>query len=374
MNGAGALALADQLSPRPSAGGRGEEQEEDALERAIAATVRPHGALGRDQKAAIILRLLRDADQTLPLADFDEGATVRLVQALASLHYVDGPTILAVISEFLEALETSGLYFRPGIDGALETLANDVSDAVRQRLEGVQAAGRTPPDPWQQIATRTPEDLMALLSQQTPQVTAVVLAKLPAITAAEILAALETPVADAVAIATARSGQLDPRTVAEIGAALAASRKNDASQGGLPGSATERIGAILNFTPGARREELLASLERDDPDMADRIRRTMFTFADIPDRVEVKDVAKLVRAVDNDTMVLALAAAEITDKDSSAFILGNLSKRLAEQLRDAINEVGEVKQKEADKAMNAVIQSIRDLEAAGKLTLITDEE
>lgn len=100
----------------------------------------------------------------------------------------------------------------------------------------------------------------------------------------------------------------------------------------------------------------------------------MFTFGDIPDRIEIKDVSKLVRAVDNATMATALSGAATSEKETVDFILSNLSKRPSEQLSEEIRELGEVKPKDADAAMNAVVQGIRDLETSGEIMLITPEE
>jgi len=70
----------------------------------------------------------------------------------------------------------------------------------------------------------------------------------------------------------------------------------------------------------------------------------------------------------------ALAGAMISEKDAADFILANMSKRLSEQLSDEVKELGDVKPKDADAAMSAVIQGIRQLEATGELTLVSPEE
>ncbi|MFT5001651.1 MAG: flagellar motor switch protein FliG, partial [Planctomycetota bacterium] len=70
----------------------------------------------------------------------------------------------------------------------------------------------------------------------------------------------------------------------------------------------------------------------------------------------------------------ALAGGQISEKETVDFLFANLSKRLSEQLIEEVGEIGEVKAKDADRSMNAVVQGIRDLESAGELTLISPEE
>ncbi|NCO17298.1 MAG: flagellar motor switch protein FliG, partial [Alphaproteobacteria bacterium] len=69
------------------------------------------------------------------------------------------------------------------------------------------------------------------------------------------------------------------------------------------------------------------------------------------------------------------AAAGHPDREATAeFILGNMSQRLAQALREEMTERGKVKDKDAEEAMNAVVMAVRQLEGAGELVLISDEE
>lgn len=51
-----------------------------------------------------------------------------------------------------------------------------------------------------------------------------------------------------------------------------------------------------------------------------------------------------------------------------------MSQRLAQSLREDAAARGRVKDKEAEEAMNAVVAGIRQLEAAGELVLVVEEE
>ncbi len=376
--GTGALALAEEqgLAAARDAGINDGAGGTDPLERAIAATHRnratPDRTLSPDQKAAVIVRLMQQGDLPLSLNGFQSQDTVKLVRALAGLHYVHEQTILAVMADFLEALQHPGLRFDPGLEGAIETLGDEISPDLKETI--LQTKPPEPPaDAWPHIQSLPLDLLQELLATQTPLVTSIVLAKLPATTAAELLDTMDDDRALAVSTAAVNIGDLTAARLRQIGDALVTLTTGTDSRSALPGAPTERVASILNYTPGPRRESLLNALEREDAAAAEKIRQTMFTFADIPDRLEIKDIPKMVREVDNDTMVKALAAAQVIYKDSVEFILGNLSKRLSEQLRDSVSEVGEVGQKDGDKAMNAVIVAIRTLEDTGEITLITPE-
>lgn len=329
--------------------------------------------LNRHQKAAIIVRLLTDGDVDLPLEKLEQPNMARLTRAMGGLAYVDEATTLTVVHEFLGEFGSLALYFRSGIQGAMERLESYLSQETRRSL--VSAPGpEIPNDPWRVLGGTDTDILVRVLSSETPQVNALALSKLPATRAAEVVSALPEAVARSAILAAARIDRITQKTVSEVGTALMGAATRLTRPGALPGTPVDRVGSILNFAPGARREDMLSGLQTADPALADQIRRVMFTFGDIPDRIEIKDVPKLVRAVDNDTLVTALAGSMTSQKDTVDFILANMSKRLADQLSEEVRDIGDVKPADADAAMNAVVAGIRTLEADGELTLISPEE
>jgi flagellar motor switch protein FliG len=138
----------------------------------------------------------------------------------------------------------------------------------------------------------------------------------------------------------------------------------------------ERVGAILNVSPAATREDVLKGLEEDDASFAEQVRKAIFTFVHLPKRVLPRDVPKVARIVDQPVLVTALAAAmaDPGKVDAAEFVLANMSQRLAQALREEVSTRGKVKEKDAEDAMNAVVQAVRQLESTGELVLISDEE
>ena len=329
--------------------------------------------LSKDQKAAVIVRLLAIDADSLAINGLENTTMTRLVHAMAGLKFVDEQTILEVIQEFLHDINSIHLYFRPGVASAVAALEKYLNPEIKKQLAAKPAVNGSV-DPWIEIISLPVDVLASILVKETPQITAIALARLPATVAAEILSGLPTDFGHAVALAAIKTDYVQDSTLAHIGTAISQAAKGLNRTGALDGTPVDRLGAILNFAPGAAREDMLKTLEKSDPDLAEQVRRVMFTFADIPDRVEIKDVPKLVRAADNNTMVTALAGALISQKEAADFILTNLSKRLADQLSEEVRELGDVKPKDADTAMNAVVQGVRELEKSGELTLISPEE
>ncbi len=328
--------------------------------------------LSRRQKAAIIVRLLLAEGVKLPLADLPEALQGELAQQMATMRFVDRATLRAVVAEFVSEIEDVGLSFPAGLEGALSVLDGTISASTAARIRkarGVEFTG----DPWATIAGLDPDLLMPVLENESTEVAAVLLSKLKVATAASLLGRLPGPRARRVAYAVSLTGTISPDMVARIGRALLAELEAQPPRAFADGP-VERVGAILNFSPAATRDEVLTGLDEDDRGFAEEVRRAIFTFANIPARIDPRDVPKIARDTDQATLITALAGATGDLAPAAEFILGAMSKRMADQLRDEIETLGTVKPRDAEAAMNAVIATIRELEAAGEILLITEEE
>jgi flagellar motor switch protein FliG len=288
------------------------------------------------------------------------------------MRFVDRATLRAVVNEFVSEIEDIGLSFPAGLDGALSVLDGTIGAATAARIRkarGIQFTG----DPWDIITGLDPDLLIPVLETESTEVAAVLLSKLKVATAAALLGRLPGPRARRVAYAVSLTGTISPEVVERIGHALMAELESRPPRAFASGP-VERVGAILNFSPAATRDEVLTGLDEDDSAFAEEVRRAIFTFANIPARIDPRDMPKIARDTDQAALITALAGATGELADTADFILGALSKRMADQLRDEIENLGPVKPKEAETAMNAVIATIRTLEAAGEILLITAEE
>ena len=137
-----------------------------------------------------------------------------------------------------------------------------------------------------------------------------------------------------------------------------------------------RVGAILNYSRATTRDEVLEGLDETDAQFAAEVRRAIFTFANIPERVSARDIPKVTRGVDQPVLVTALAFCEGNPKMEKAreYILENMSKRMADALREEMGEAGKVKDDAGEEATNAVVAEIRRLVEAGELQLIAEED
>jgi len=323
--------------------------------------------LTRPRKAAIIVRLLINEGIDIPLESLPSHVQAGLADEIASMRYVDDATLQTVIGEFLEELERFGLSFPGGLDGTLALLGDRLSPeaAATLRAKYGQATG---PDPWAMIASYEPARLAEILLAESPEIAAVALSKLPSQVAATVLGRMPGPDARRIAFAISRTAGVAPPAVNRIGRALA-DRLADMPPTAFDVEPEKRMGQILDAAPSATREDVLEGLAEEDEELAARVRMAVFTFADIPDRLDERDVPALIRAVDQGILVTAMAGADEKTQRTVDFILEKISQRMAAAIRDEVSERDKPSEEEAEAAMSEVTAALRGMESAGEITL-----
>jgi flagellar motor switch protein FliG len=328
--------------------------------------------LSRRAKAAIVVRLLLNDGADLPLEDLPEDLQAQLTKAMGHMRSIDRDTLHQVVEEFASQVENVGLSFPGGMAGALSALDGRISPHTSARLRkeaGVREAG----DPWARIREMGTDILLPILEDESIEIAAVMLSKLDVSKAAELLGKLPGPRARQITYAVSMTGAVTPDAVDRIGLSLA-SQLDARPVSAFDDGPVERVGAILNSSTSITREDMLAGLDETDEGFAEAVRKAIFTFGNIPVRIAPRDVPRILREIDQDALITALAGAEAMGvKDSAEFLLSNMSARLSDQLRDEMSEAGEPTAAEADAAMASIVTSIRQMETAGDLMLVVED-
>ncbi|WP_135506357.1 flagellar motor switch protein FliG [Roseovarius aestuariivivens] len=330
--------------------------------------------LSRRQKAAIVVRFLLNEGADLQLSDLPEDLQSSLTKQMGSMRYVDRDTLRDVVAEFAAELESMGLTFPRGVAGALSALDGRISPQTAQRLRkeaGVRQFG----DPWEQVRLAPADALLEMLAGESTEVAAVLLSKLDVARAADLLGRLPGEAARRITFAMSQTAAVTPDAVDRIGLSLAA-QLHEVPDIAFRDGPEKRVGAILNYSPAAKRDEVLTGLDAEDEAFAARVRRAIFTFSNIPERVSDLDVPTITREIEQATLVTALSAAagEQDTQVAAEFILSNMSRRMSDALREEMAERDAPKKKDGEAAMTEVVNTIRRLEANGGITLLLPED
>lgn len=338
--------------------------------------VRAHSSrmLSAQQKAAVIVRYLIAEGAQIPLSQLPEPVQQILAEQMGEMRLVDRQVLDQVLEEFLAQLDSVGLAFSGGLEGALSLMDGQISPSAASRVRR-KAGMNARHDPWGRLIALPVAQLLPVIEDEAVEVSAVVLSKLAVAKAADLLGRLPGEKARRIAFAVSLTGNIDPETVRRIGIAVLNQIDSRPARAFTTGP-VERVGAILNVSAAGMREEVLQGLEAEDASFAEEVRKAIFTWAHIPARIAPRDVPKIIRSVDQLTIVTAMAYAigRPQQEEASEFLLSHISQRMAQGLREEVTTRGKVKERQGEEAMNAVINAIRELEANGELEMVTEGE
>lgn len=335
----------------------------------------PPPGLTRKRKAAMIVQLLISDGNTLALSELPEHLQEALAEEMGAIRLVDRDTVNAVANEFVEILESIGLSAPGGMAAAVAALSNHISPGLARRLQA-QIDGQMGLDPWGRLLALEDEEFKTILLNESIPVGAVLLSKLPVTRAAKVLGMIPGEMARRITFAVSQTENVGPEAVFRIGQGLVADYCKT-RETAFEKTPVVRVGDILNSSPSMVRDDVLDGLEAEDETFAKSVRKKIFTFANIPDRLRPIDVPGLLRVIEPESLHKAMAAGFSLggdENDAAEYILSCISQRMANQIKEEANGIGTQKPAEAEEAMNIVAAAIRDLADAGTITLIEPEE
>jgi flagellar motor switch protein FliG len=213
----------------------------------------------------------------------------------------------------------------------------------------------------------TAEDLANLLTEEHPQIAAVFMAHLDRKKGGEVLRFLDEEMRADLIQRVANLDRTPPDVVQRVQRVLEVMRKKVKDLGlttlrAEPKAWVKAAAQILNNMGGGEKS-ILEKIEGADAQMAAAIRDEMFTFDDIQ-KLDKKAMQKILAAVDSRNLAVALKAAIPAVEQS---ILGNLSKRAADMVREERDSLGPTPLSEVTNAQNEILKLIRDMVDKGDI-------
>ncbi len=322
-------------------------------------------------KAAIILAAVGPELASDFLKSMSENALTRIATAISNLDRVPSDLLDGIIAEFLLSIGTEEEV--SGGSGTARRLLGQVLDDNSIEKIMFDVEGGDTRAAWKKLNDCTPAQLAVFVGAEHPQTAAVVLSELRPDKAAGLIERLDGEFAQQCVFRLARVPALD-RDVAEMVERVIARDFLSAIQ------RTKRsrrpadiIAGLMNNLTAEVREKFLAQLEEQKPSLAAEVVRTMFTFADIRQRVEKRDVAIIAKEVDEPVLLLALKWAVMQKNPSYDFIIDNISKRLSERLIEEVEGMPETTQRDGEGAHQEVVRQIQEMAKAGTIQLVEEE-
>ena len=319
--------------------------------------------LNNVKKAAIMLMMLGEDAAAKIFQEFSDEEINRITRQMASIRHIPLETKKKVMDSFFEAKrEYAGLFVK-GSEFAKMTLAKTESDRADRLLD--QFISGTESRPLETIALMQARMVAGLLEKEHPQTIALILSTQHVQHAGDILSCLPEEMQADVVYRIAKIEKVSPDVISGIEEALnkelgSTIGKEQRQVGGI-----DKVVELLGHLQNNLDADILETIEETDEEMAEEIRKKMFTFENLIS-LDGRSLQMILREVNNDSLTLALKTAsdEMQEK-----IFANMSTRAADMIRDDLEAMGPVRLSEVEAMQQSIVKIAMKLEEEGKLVL-----
>lgn len=316
------------------------------------------------QKAAILLISLGPERSAGLFKHLKEDEIEELTLEIANTRSVTPQLKEEVINEFYEVCLAQQYIAEGGIGYAKELLDKALGTEKAMEVIGKLTASLQV-KPFEFVRKTDATQLLSFIQDEHPQTIALILSYLSPSQAAVIVSALPPDRQADVARRIATMDRTSPDVIKEVEKILESKLANLVNQDYTVIGGVDAVVEILNTVDRGTEKHIMETLEIEEPELADEIRKKMFVFEDIL-LLDDRAIQRVLRDVDNNDLEIALKGA---NEQVQTAIFNNLSKRLAAMIREDMDFMGPVRMKDVEEAQQKIVNIIRKLEDAGEIVI-----
>lgn len=316
------------------------------------------------QKAAILLITLGPEKSASIFKHLKEEEIEELTLEIANTRSVAPQTKEEVLNEFYQVCLAQQYIAEGGIGYAKELLEKALGEEKAQSVISKLTASLQV-RPFEFVRKTEPSQLLNFIQDEHPQTIAMILSYLSSGQAAMIIGALPPEKQADVAKRIALMDRTSPDVIKEVERVLERKLSSLVNQDYTIVGGVDAIVGILNTVDRATEKHIMESLEIEEPELADEIRKKMFVFEDIL-LLDDRAIQRVLRDVDNNDLGVALKAA---NEEVQNVIFKNMSKRLAAMIKEDMEFMGPVRMKDVEEAQQKIVGIIRKLEDSAEIVI-----
>ena len=316
------------------------------------------------QKAAILLIALGPEIASLVFKQLREEEIEDLTFQIATVRRVLPEEQEQVLREFRTMMLAQQYISQGGIEYARELLEKALgpqraTEIIKRLTASLQVR------PFDFARRADPKQLFNFIQHEHPQTIALIMAYLQPDQAATVLASLPAELQVEVARRLATLDRTSPEVLEEIEGALERKLSSIVGHDFTAAGGIDTAVEVLNRVDRATEKTILESLEVEDPELAEEIKKRMFVFEDMV-LLDDRSIQQVLREVESRDLALALKTAS---EEVKSRIFRNISKRAAEMLREEMEYLGPVRLRDVEEAQQRIVSVVRRLEESGDIVI-----
>ena len=316
------------------------------------------------QDAAIFLMSLGEEEAAEVFKHLSPKEVQKLGETIAKTRAVSHDRVDQVMQRFASEASSQSLlvsdtdnYVRSVLRRAL---GDDKASLLIDRiLQGGDVSG------IESLKWMDPLSIAELLRNEHPQIVAAILVHLEADQTAGVLKNFTERTRNEVMLRIATLEGIQPTALKDLNEVLykvlaGGDKIRKTSMGGVKTAAE-----IINMMGTQIEGSVIESIRGFDPDLAQKIMDKMFTFEDLL-KLDGKSVQLVLKEVATDQLVVALKGASTELRE---LVLGNMSSRAAEALREDLESRGPVRLSEVEAQQKDILKVVRRLSDEGQIMI-----
>jgi flagellar motor switch protein FliG len=321
-------------------------------------------AVGGDAAAAILLTLLGDDEAAAILGALNPDEARRIGIAMLGVAQASAQDVETALDMFVDRSRSiTGL----GLDAEprVRSVFNAALGNARAGNILTDIAPQTSKAVLEKLRWMNTDAIAAALAGEHPQVGALIVACLAPEIAAAALSSLDEERQSDLIYRAASLGNVNAAALIDLEALLDHYGATPASGAPIRIGGRSDAAKIVTRLPKGIDQRVLKRLKKRDRMLAQEIEDDMFVFDDLA-ALDVKNLGSLLRSVDTPLLTLALRGAASTTVEK---MLGCLSARAAQTIRDEMAEAAPAKRAEVEEAQKAIAAIARQMGESGDINL-----
>lgn len=322
------------------------------------------------KKAAILLISLGSDISSKVMKLLPESVIRKVSYEIANIETVTPEDRDSILNEFLETSIAQKYVIDGGFDYAKNLLNQALGPQRAKEVIDVLSQIQLRERPFNIARKADTQQLINLLLNEHPQTIALIMCYVQPDKAATILSNFPPQMQVEIAERIGMIASTSPNTIKRIEKVIENKFSNFVENNTEAAGGVHTLVEILNSVGRSTEKNILADLDKRQPELSSEVKSSLFTFDDIT-TLDKLDVQKVLRFVDNNVLVLALKG---TGDDIKEFIFSNLSSRAVENIKEEMQFMGPTRLSAVEEAQQKVVSIIRRLDEEGEIYITRGEQ
>ncbi len=316
------------------------------------------------RKAAAVIAVLGVDNASKIYKHLTEEEVERLTLEIARLGHIPSDETELILDEFYKACLTQKVVTDGGLEYARSVLEKtygpEVADELLKKMNKF-LKNRS----FDFIAKMDIKSLFSAIQRERPQAIALVLSYAEPGQAAALIAELPEKKRIKVVESIAQMESASPEAIRVVETQLMKRFDNMLTTDFTNVGGIDYIADVMNHMDRSNEKYIFDEMGRENPQLAEEIRKKMFVFEDIM-AMDNHSIQRFIRECDMKDVVYALKNAS---KEMLGVFYSNMSSRMADTVQSDLEITFNVRLKDVEEAQQRIVGIIRRLEEAGEIVV-----